>query len=187
MKKKAAIMMIAGFEESETIWIKDILTRAGVEADTFRFQEKEYVTGMQSLTVKSDRAFGPEVKDYDVIIVPGGRTCAEKFMSNEEFMDTLAWFNKNGKWIAGMCSGTRVLEAAGVLAGKKATGYTGYESQLKSAHFVEAPAVIDQNIVTSVGPATPYPFAFAILKALGIEYLETAERLLAHEAGMLDF
>lgn len=183
MTKKAAVMMIDGFEESETMQITDLLRRAGVETHTYRFQEDEYVTGMQNLKVRSDRRFSEEVKEADVIVVPGGRTCAVKFIADHEFMDTLRWFEENGKLIAGMCSGTIVLEEAGVLKGKKATGYTGYAEKLKSACFVEAPAVYDKNVVTSQGPATPYPFAFMIMKALGIDSSELKGRLLYGEAG----
>jgi 4-methyl-5(b-hydroxyethyl)-thiazole monophosphate biosynthesis len=184
MKKyTAAVMMIDGFEESETVQIIDLLRRAGVTAHSFRFQEEPFVEGMQKLKVKADRVFSEEVRDYDVIVVPGGRTCAAKFIANEEFMNTLKWFNENNKLIAGMCSGTTVLEAAGVLAGKKATGYTGYEAKLVSAEFVHEAAVFDANVVTSQGPATPYPFAFKIMEALGIDGSEIKKRLLCKEAG----
>jgi 4-methyl-5(b-hydroxyethyl)-thiazole monophosphate biosynthesis len=138
---------------------------------------------MQKIRVKSDRRFSEEVREADVIVVPGGRTCAAKFIANEEFMETLKWFEKNGKLIAGMCSGTLVLEAAGVLAGKKATGYRGYAERLKSAEYLDEPAVFDQNVITSRGPATPYPFAFMIMKALGIDSSEIRGRLLYEEAG----
>lgn len=181
--KRAAVMMIDGFEESETIQIVDLLRRAGIETHTFRFQDDEYVPGMQNITVKSDKRFGEEVKDYDMIIVPGGRTCAAKFIANEEFMNTLKWFNENNKLIAGMCSGTVVLETAGVLAGKKATGYTGYEEKLRSAEFVHEVAVYDQNVITSQGPATPYPFAFMIMEVFGIDPSVIKGRLLYSEAG----
>ena len=180
--KTAAVMMIDGFEESETMQITDLLRRAGVETYTYRFQDEEYVEGMQKIRVKSDRRFSDEVKNADVIIVPGGRTCADKFIANQEFMDTLRWFNDNQKLIAGMCSGTVVLETAGVLKGKKATGYTGYEERLKSAEFVHEVAVYDQNVVTSQGPATPYPFAFKIMEALGIDPTELKQRLLYAKA-----
>ena len=98
-------------------------------------------------------------------------------------MDTLRWFNENGKLIAGMCSGTVVLEAAGVLKGKKATGYTGYETKLLSAEFVHDVAVFDQNVITSQGPATPFPFAFKIMEVLGIDPSYIKGRLLYEEAG----
>ena len=181
--KTAAVMVIDGFEESETIQITDLLRRAEIKTTTYRFREDPYVTGMQKMKVKTDAIFGEEVKNADVIVVPGGRTCAAKFIANNEFMDTLKWFNDNHKLIAGMCSGTTVLEAAGVLAGKKATGYTGYEEKLKSATFVHEVAVYDQNIVTSQGPATPYPFAFKIMEALGIDPSYIKGRLLYEKAG----
>ena len=180
---KAAVMMIDGFEESETIQIVDILKRGEVDARTFRFQDDPYVKGMQNITVKSDERFSEAVKDYDIIIVPGGRTCAAKFIADEEFMNTLRWFNENGKLIGGMCSGTVVLEEAGVLKDKKATGYTGYEAKLVSADFVNKVTVYDQNVITSQGPATPLPFAFKILEVLGIDPTEIESRLLYREAG----
>ena len=74
MKKTAAVMMIDGFEESETVQIIDLLRRGGVDAYSCRFQDDEYVTGMQGLVVRSDRRFSEDVKEADVIVVPGGRT-----------------------------------------------------------------------------------------------------------------
>ena len=77
----------------------------------------------------------------------------------------------------------RLLEAAGVLKGKKATGYTGYAEKLKSAQFVDQVTVTDQNVITSQGPATPYPFAFAIMEAFGVDPAVIKDRLLYAEAG----
>ncbi len=180
----AAIMMMDGFEESETIQICDLLKRAGLEVRTYFFGDSCYVKGMQDIVIKADEKFKSEVvKQADVIVVPGGRTCAAKFIENQEFMDTLKWFDDTNKMIAGMCSGTTVLEAAGVLVGKRATGYTGYEDKLKSAVFVNDVAVWDQNVVTSQGPATPYPFAFKIMDAFGIDSSEMKHRLLYDVAG----
>lgn len=181
---KAAVLMVEGFEESETIQIVDLLIRAGIECRTFRFQDDEFVRSMQGMLVKSDAVFGPEVMDYDAIVVPGGRTAAAPLIANEEVMATLRAFNEEGKLVCGMCSGTTVLEAAGVLAGKRATGYTGYASKLTSAEFVaDEVAVWSKNVVTSQGPATPYPFAFKIMEALGVDPEPIKERLLYHKAG----
>ena len=182
---KAAVLMVEGYEESETMQIVDLLRRAEVEVHTFRFQEDPFVRSMQGMCIKSDKVFGPEVRDYDVIIVPGGRTAAAPLIANDEVMDTLRWFNKQGKLVCGMCSGTTVLEAAGVLAGRRVTGYTGYDQKLVSAReFVaDEVAVWDKNVVTSQGPATPYPFAFKIMEALGIDPSYIKGRLLYAKAG----
>lgn len=181
---RAAVLMIEGYEESETMQIVDLLRRAEIETHTFRFQEDPYVLSMQGMYVKADKVFSDEVKEYDVIVVPGGRTAWERFIANENVMDMLKWFNDNNKLIAAMCSGTRVLEAAGVIAGKTVTGYTGYADVLKSAgRFVEDVAVCDQNVITSQGPATPYPFAFKIMEACGVDPSPMKDRLLYQLAG----
>ena len=183
-KPKAAVLMVEGYEESETMQIVDLLRRAEVQADTFRFQDDPFVHSMQGMFVKSDKVFGPEVEDYDLIVVPGGRTAAAPLIANSEVMDTIRRFNEQGKLVCGMCSGTTVLEAAGVLAGKRATGYTGYGQKLSSAVFVaDEVAVWDRNVVTSQGPATPYPFAFKIMEALGIDPSYIKGRLLYAKAG----
>lgn len=182
--KKVAVLMVEGFEESETIQIVDLLTRAGCVCHTFRFQDDEFVHSMQGMYIRSDKRFGPEVMDYDVIVVPGGRTAAAPLIANDEVMATLRAFDEAGKLVCGMCSGTTVLEAAGVLAGKRATGYTGYAEKLVSTDFVaDEVAVWDANVVTSQGPATPYPFAFKIMEALGIDPAPIKARLLYAEAG----
>ena len=180
--KRAAVLMIEGYEESETMQITDLLRRAGVETHTFRFQEDPFVLSMQGMYVKADKVFSEEVRDYDVIIIPGGRNAWTNFINEPGVLDTIRWFNENGKLIAAMCSGTKVLKAAGVIEGKKMTGYTGYASVLEGAEFIEAPAVYDQNLITSVGPATPYPFAFKIMEALGIDPEPMKKRLLYAEA-----
>ena len=77
-----------------------------------------------------------------------------------------------------MCSGTLVLSDAKVIEGKKVTGYTGYEDKLIGGQFVDEVIVFDQNIITSQGPATPYPFAFKIAEVLGKDVSEMKERLM---------
>ena len=180
---KAAVLMMEGFEESETIQIVDLLRRVNVETHTFCFQDDLWVRSMQGMTIKADKKFSDEVKEYDVIVVPGGRTSWQKFVDNKDVIDTLNWFNDNGKLIAAMCSGTKVIKAADVIEGKKVTGYTGYADILTGAEFLDDVAVYDQNLVTSQGPATPYPFAFKIMEALGIDPQPLKDRLLYELAG----
>lgn len=144
-KPKAAVLMAEGYEESETVQIVDLLRRSGMICDTFRFQEDEYVFSMQKMYVKSDKVFSDEIKDYDILIVPGGRTAGAKLIANESVTRMLQYFDENNKLIAGMCSGTTVLHAAGVLAKKTVTGYTGYADKLVGANFVEDVAVFDRS------------------------------------------
>ena len=182
--QKVAVLMPDGCEESETVQIIDLLIRAGLSCESFATGESLWVPTMQGMTVKADNFFSAEaVADYDAIVVPGGRTAAAPLIANAEVMNTLRAFNDAGKLVCGMCSGTTVLEAAGVLAGKRATGYTGYGAKLTSARFVaDQVAVWDANVVTSQGPATPYPFAFKLMEAMSIDPQPIKDRLLYGKA-----
>lgn len=183
--KKVAVLMPDGCEESETVQIMDLLMRAGLTCHSFHTGASEWVPTMQGMTIHADRAFSAEaVSDYDAIVVPGGRTAAAPLIASDEVMGALRSFNEAGKLVGGLCSGTTVLEASGVLAGRRATGYTGYGAKLTSARFVaDEVAVWDANIVTSQGPCAPYPFAFKVMEALGIDPDPIKERLLYAKAG----
>ena len=85
--------------------------------------------------------------------------------------------------MAAMCSGTTVLEEAGVIRGRKVTGYTGYADKLKSGTFLEDVVVRDGNLITSQGPATPWPFAFLMAELLGGDAETVKERMLYRQAG----
>ena len=183
--QKVAVLMPDGCEESETVQIMDLLMRAGLTCHSFHTGNDEWVPTMQGMTIRADRAFSAKaVADYDAIVVPGGRTAAAPLIANDEVMSTLRSFNEAGKLVGGLCSGTTVLEASGVLAGRRATGYTGYGAKLTSAQFVaDQVAVWDANIVTSQGPCAPYPFAFKVMEALGIDAQPIKDRLLYDKAG----
>lgn len=181
---RIAVICDTGFEESETITIVDLLRRGGHDCELLSMEKAETVHSMQGIDVAVDGTFEAPLTGFDGIVVPGGRTLAARLIARADLTETLASFSEQGKLVCGMCSGTTVLEAAGVLAGRRATGYTGYAEKLKSAHFVaDEVAVADGNVVTSQGPATPYPFALKILKVLGTDTQELRSRMLYTRAG----
>lgn len=175
--RRVAVLMAEGYEEGETLTIVDLLRRGGIECHTFSFNE-EYVKGMHGMYVKADKIFSEEIKEYDVLVLPGGRPGGQNLRENPEVISLIQYFNDHGKYLGALCSGTIALEVADVIKGKKVTGYTGYENKLLSGNFVDDVAVFDKNIITSQGPATPYPFAFKILEVLGKDVTEMKERLM---------
>ena len=168
---RVAVLMAEGYEEGETLTIVDLLRRGGLECHTFSFNE-EFVRGMHDMYVKADK-----------LVLPGGRPGGQNLLENQDVISLVQYFNEHHQYIAAMCSGTVVLEKANVIKGKKVTGYTGYQDKLVSGDFVNEVAVFDQNIVTSQGPATPYPFAFKILEVFGKDVTEMKERLMYNFAG----
>lgn len=179
---KVAVLMAEGYEEGETLTIVDLLRRAGIECYTFSFGEK-FVKGMHGMSIKADKIFSEEVKDFDMLVLPGGRPGGANLNNNTDVISMVRYFNDNNKYLAAMCSGTIVLSTAKVIDGKKVTGYTGYKEKLIGGQFVDDVVVFDQNIVTSQGPATPYPFAFKIAEIFGKDVTEMKERLMYNFAG----
>ena len=180
--KKIAVFVAPGFEEGETLTIVDILRRAGIEATTFKFNDDEFVKGMHGMYIKADKKFGPEVYDYDLVFLPGGRPGGANLLNNPDVIKLVQDFNKENKYIAAMCSGTVVLSEAKVIEGKDVTGYTGYEEKLIGGNFKEDVVVHDQNIITSQGPATPYPIAYKIAEVFGKDTSELRGRMLYNMA-----
>ena len=179
---KVAVLMAEGFEESETITIVDILRRAGITCHTFGFHDG-LILGMQKMKIKADQIFSEKIKEYDMLVLPGGRPGGDNLRTNPEVIAMVQYFNDHQKYLAAMCSGTLVLKEAGAIEGKKMTGYTGYENKLTGAIFLDDVVVVDDKMVTSQGPATPYPFAFKIAEVLGKDVSELKERMLYNFAG----
>lgn len=179
---KVAVLMAQGYEEGETLTIVDLLRRAEIECHTFYFED-EFVEGMHHMLVKGDKKFSDEIKNYDMIVLPGGRPGGANLKNNPDVIKMVQYFNEHNKYIGAMCSGTIVLSDAKVIEGKKVTGYTGYEEKLFGGVFIDEVVVFDQNIITSQGPATPYPFAFKIAEVLGKDVSVMKERLMYHFAG----
>lgn len=179
---RVAVLMAEGFEEGETLTIVDILRRAGAEVHTFGFGDDLFVKGMQNMYVKADEKFSDAVKDYDAVVLPGGKPGGANLCGNPDVISLVQYFHRHDKYVCAMCSGTIVLSDAGIIDGVRVTGYTGYAEKLKGGIFTEEVAVSDQKIITSQGPATGYPFAFMIAEELGYDVTLLKERLLYNYA-----
>jgi 4-methyl-5(b-hydroxyethyl)-thiazole monophosphate biosynthesis len=72
-----------------------------------------------------------------------------------------------GRVVAAICAAPAVvLQKAGVLNGKKATCYPGFESRFQGCVFSESRVVVDGNLVTSRGPGTAAEFAVQLIEIL---------------------
>ena len=182
--RRVAVLMKEGFEEGETFSIVDILRRLGFACETYGFADDLWIKGMHGMVLRADKRFPDDIETCDAVVLPGGRPGGENLRQDPEVLDLLRrWNGQPGKYLTALCSGTTVLAAAGVIAGKRMTGYTGYAEKLPGAEFVEEVAVADANLVTSQGPATGYPFAFKLAETLGADTREARARLLYAYAG----
>lgn len=172
--KKVAVMCAAGFEAGETLLVADVLRWGGIQADLITLKD-EIVVGMHNLAAVTDRSFGDDLTDYDMLVIPGGK-CAQEFMDCASLTELIRTFAADEtKLVAGICSGLRVLHNAGILKGRRMTYKPIDENRtlFAESEFVDEVVVQDGNIITSRGPGMSFAFAFELVRALG----EDAEAL----------
>lgn len=163
--KKVAVMLADGFEEVEALTVVDIIRRANIKCDMVSISNIE-VKGAHDIVVKADKIISEEVKEYDVIVLPGGMPGATNLRDNEDVINLVKWFNDNNKIVAAICAAPIVLGKAEIIEGKNITSYPGFESELTKGNYKENHVVVDGNIITSRGPATAMLFAYKILELL---------------------
>ena len=156
---KVAVLLAEGFETIEALTTVDILRRAGVECHTFATKNQE-VTTSHHITLKADKVFNDEIKDYDVVVLPGGMPGSVNLRDDERVINLLKEFNSKNKIIAAICAGPISLGKAGISEGKNVTCYPGF----------------DRNIITGRGPAAAIPFAFEILKQIAPEKVDEIKK-----------
>ena len=160
------LFLAEGFEEIEAITPIDLLRRAGFEVCTVSISENEMVTGAHNISIKADTTFAKaDFSNADMLIIPGGMPGTTNLDNHEGLRQLLLDFNSANKHIASICAAPLILGKLGILNGKKATCYPGFEEFLGESHCTER-VVISENIITSQGPGTSFDFALAIIEQL---------------------
>jgi protein deglycase len=103
---------------------------------------------------------------FDVIVLPGGGKGAERLCTHVGVLDALRRAAADGRWTAAICAAPTVLQAAGLLEGRRVTSYPAFSDAFPGAHYVEDRVVVDGRIVTSRGPGTAFEFALALVEQL---------------------
>lgn len=169
---KLGIFMADGCEEIEGLTVVDIARRAGIEIEMLSVTEKLEVTGAHGIVFRAD-AFAHEA-DYagmDGIILPGGMPGTLRLGADETVKRVIKEFAVAGKLVCAICAAPSVLGEAGILQGKRAVCYPGFEEKLIGAVCLKDAVAVDGNIITSRGMGTAIPFALAIVRCLQGEEL----------------
>ena len=165
--KNVCLFLADGFEEIEALATVDVLRRAGVQVTTVSINPTEMVTGAHGIPVVADVVFErAECANADMLVLPGGMPGAANLDAHEGVCSALKAHAESGKYLAAICAAPMVLGHLGLLVGKKATCYPGFESHLEGAEYTAAPAEVDGNVITGRGPAAVFPFAYALAEAL---------------------
>ena len=163
-------------EEVEALITVDILRRAGIDIQTVSITGSEYIKSSHGVIIKCDTTIeNADLSDADMLLLPGGMPGSTNLLQHEGVRKALTAQNEAGKKIGAICAAPMVLGDLGILNGKKATCYPGFEKYLTGAEYTHELFTIDGNIITGEGPAATFPYGYAIAEMLAGK--EKAEQL----------
>lgn len=163
---KVLVPLAEGFEEIEAVSIIDVLRRAGIEVVTAHL-EKNPVEGSHGICINAERPLFECTADaFDAMFLPGGMPGSENLKKSDVIISLLRGLHAQGKLVGAICAAPIVLGHAGILQGKKATCYPGFENELAGAVVLNQPVVADANVVTGKGAGCAIPFALEIVGLL---------------------
>lgn len=158
-----------GFEETEMIYPLDLCRRAGLEAKTVSVTDKHEVTGSHGITVKADiTVFDTEYKpeQAEAFVLPGGMPGTLNLEKSEAVQKAIRFGYENDRYVCAICAAPLVLGKAGLLNGKKAVCYPGFEQYLLGADNPPDKCVTDGKIITAVGAGAAAIFGLEIVAQL---------------------
>lgn len=161
-----------GFEEVEAIAPVDMLRRAGIEVMTVGVTG-DIIDGRHGIKVTPDI----DIKDIslddsvEAVILPGGLPGATNLEESNDVQKAIDFADANGKYICAICAAPQILGHKGLLKGKKAIAYPGFESELEGAIISEDYVVLDGNIITAKGAGVATEFGLKIVSVLKSEAL----------------
>ncbi len=157
------IFLANGFEETEAIGCLDVLRRAEIEVKTVGIGGKE-ITGSHGVCVATDICADEIGLDgLDGVILPGGMPGTTNLQADDRVINAVKVCARQGKLVAAICAAPMILGKLGLLEGKMAVCYPGFEEHLKGA-MVDANALvaIDGNIITGKGAGAAMLFGARI-------------------------
>ena len=135
--KRAYVFFADGFEELEAIGTVDMLRRAGMDAVSVSVTGSPYVTGAHNVTVKTDISISEvDAENAEWLVLPGGMPGAVNLYDCAELQALLRSQYDRNRNIAAICASPAVvLGQLGMLKGRKATCYPGFEGKCEGAEM----------------------------------------------------
>ncbi len=156
-----------GFEETEAIAPIDILRRAGVRVCTVGVGS-DLVRSSHNLYVNADINIDRfEINEgIEGVILPGGMPGTTNLLAEERVLEAIRYCSDNDKFVCAICAAPMVLGKLGILKGKKATCFPGFEGDLEGAIVTGKHVAVDGKVITAKGAGCALEFGFAIVGAV---------------------
>ncbi|KAB1175031.1 DJ-1/PfpI family protein [Photobacterium damselae] len=176
--KKVILFLCQGLEEYEA----SVFTDAFGWTTTYGIEPIELITvGLRpkvkcawNFTIKPEYQLSEiDINDFDALAIPGGMSRSGFYEDayDERLLSLIRDFDSKGKIIASVCVGALPIAKSGVLNGRNGTTYhlsKKRQTQMEEmgVNVIQAPIVIDKNIITSRSPSAAMDVAFKVVEML---------------------
>lgn len=164
--KDSFVFLAEGFEDIEAVTVIDVLRRANIPVKTVSIGKSQEVKSTHGVMMKADVMFDAELlKDAEWLICPGGMPGATNLYDCTALCEVLKRHAAKGGRLAAICAAPAVVFGQlGLLKGKEATCYPGFEELCLDAHMVDKAVVSTPDMVLGNGPANAMLWSLAIVK-----------------------
>lgn len=161
------VFLAPGFEEIEALAVVDVLRRAELDVLTVGVGE-DFVIGSHQIPVACDIAEKSLILDEktEAIVLPGGMPGTLNLEKSETVQNAIDWAIQNEKLVCAICAAPSILGHKGLLNGKSATCFPGFEEELFGADISKDYVVKDDNIITARGMGSAIEFGLQIAEVL---------------------
>lgn len=160
------VLLADGFEEIEALAPVDMLRRAGLDVKTVGMNGR-IVCGSHKIPVICDLV--PEevpLDELSMAIFPGGMPGALNLDAHPFTDKVIDKIMQSGSRLAAICAAPLIFGRRGLLQGREATCYPGFEEELIGAMTSGKSVVTDGNITTAKGMGVAIEFSKELISLI---------------------
>ena len=171
-----AVFLANGFEEIEALATVDILRRSGLEILTVGV-DADTPVGAHAMPIQADISQEKlDVAALSAVVLPGGMPGTRNLDASPVVHAALDYAILHKLPVGAICAAPSILGRRGLLQGRRATCYPGFESALTGATLSEEPVITDGQFTTARGAGVAVDFALELVRILVDEQTALAIR-----------
>lgn len=160
------VFLADGFEIIEAMAPVDMLRRANVEVTTVGVDKKVIISSCGIPVIADIVSNEFEFKDVEAVVIPGGANGVTNLENSSLVQSVLDEAVQCGALICAICAGPSILGHKGLLKGKNAICFPGFEDSLEGANISKDYVVTDGDIITAKGAGVCIEFGLEIVREL---------------------